>query len=233
MKQKIYILHGWAYSSDKWQPFVDFLSTKGIEAKVLRIPGLTAPLQEVWTLTDYVEWLHKELADEKGPVILLGHSNGGRICVAFTSRYPKRVKQLLLIDSAGIYHNELPIRIKRFVFGSIAKFGRKLHESERMRGWLYRLARENDYRRANPVVRKTMHNLISIDLSSKLSAISVPTTIIWGELDTVTPLVDGKLMHDKIVGSTLHVVLGARHSPQFTHVTEVGEEVVKSVYGNL
>jgi pimeloyl-ACP methyl ester carboxylesterase len=43
--------------------------------------------------------------------VLLGHSNGGRIALAFAEKYPDKVKQLVLIDSAGIYHNEFSIRL--------------------------------------------------------------------------------------------------------------------------
>lgn len=222
-KLKIFILHGWAYTTERWQPLVDMLEKNGIEVNLLKIPGLTAPLDEVWDLDNYVDWLKEILDKEEGQVMLLGHSNGGRISVAYTSKYPDKVKQMIIIDSGGIYHNELPIRIKRFVFGNLARFGRKFTNSQTLRRFLYKLTRESDYERANPVLRKTMRNLISSDVAHLLSGIDIPTTIIWGENDEITPLTDGRLIHKLLRNSTLHIIKGAKHSPMFTHVEEVAK----------
>lgn len=221
----IYILHGWTYTTEKWAPLVEFLRARGLKVKMLQVPGLTDTTDRVWTLQDYVEWLRAEVkAEDK--VILLGHSNGGRISLAFTAQHPDKVKQLILIDSAGIYPRGVLISIKRRVFKWIAQVGKKLTRSEKMRGLLYRFARESDYKNATPHMRQTMANLISVDVRPVLPQISVPTFIIWGAQDSATPLSDGKLMHAQIRHSTLHVIPTARHSPQITHPKEVGEYIV-------
>jgi pimeloyl-ACP methyl ester carboxylesterase len=62
-----------------------------------------------------------------------------------------------------------------------------------------------------------MNNLISTDLKPILSKIAIPTLIIWGREDKITPLSDGKLMHQLIEDSKLEIIENARHSPQFTH----------------
>src|SRR6476619_6450928 len=124
-RKKIFILHGWTYSTEKWQPFLDALKREGIEGILLKIPGLTAPLEQVWGLDNYIEWLHGILAKEQD-IVLLGHSNGGRISLAYAQKYPDHIKQLILMDSAGIYHNEFSIRAKRFIFGSFARVGKKI-----------------------------------------------------------------------------------------------------------
>jgi pimeloyl-ACP methyl ester carboxylesterase len=225
--KKIYIVHGWAYSTEKWQPFLDKLKAGGIVPVFFKVPGLSAPLKEEWTLDDYVGWLGKELEKERGQVVLVGHSNGGRICLAYASKYPERVDKLVLIDSAGIYANGLTIRLKRFVFGNLARFGRRFTDSQRLRKFLYMLTRESDYERANPVMRKTMHNLITYDVSHLLEGIKVPVVLVWGERDRITPLEDGKRMLGLLRNAKLHVIAGARHSPMFTNVEEVGEIVLR------
>lgn len=230
---KILILHGWSYSVkgtdplDKWEPFIDQLRLKGYQPTLLKIPGLTKNLTAVWNLEKYVEWLKGEVRNEK--VILVGHSNGGRISLAFAQKYPHKVSQLILIDSAGIYHNELPIRIKKFIFKKIAKIGKALTSSETLKVLLYKLAREGDYKNATPIQRQTMLNLIRTDLTNILNKISVPTLIIWGKQDKITPLSDGLIMHKLIKNSQLEVIDEARHSPQFTHP----EEVVKKIHEHL
>lgn len=224
--KKIIILHGWAKSLDKWDDFLKIIEKKGINYSMPKIPGLTQSLEKVWDLSDYVKWLKNIVDKEKGKVILIGHSNGGRIALAFTNLNPQKVEKLILIDSAGIYHNELPIKIKRFVFKTIAKIGKKLTSSKFLENLLYKIARESDYKNANENVKQTMINLITSDLKTTLPKIQTPTLIIWGCEDKIIPLSDGRLMHKLIKDSTLQIIEDARHSPQFTNP----ERVAKIIY---
>lgn len=219
--RKIYILHGWSYSINKWDPFIRLLHEKGFEPVILQIPGLTAPLKEVWKLEDYVFWLKKHLDKEIDKVYLLGHSNGGRISLAYAIKYPEKIEHLILIDSAGIYHNELPLRLKRAVFGAVAQAGRKIRNVGPIRKLFYKVVREHDYERANPILRRTMKNLIMEDLLPRLSLVTVPTLIIWGKHDKITPMKDAEVMRHLIKNSSLHFIKDARHSPQFTHAKDV------------
>ena len=230
-KSKLLILHGWSYSTDKWAPFMKLLEAKGLTPQLLEIPGLTAPIDQPWTLDDYVEWLKDQVG--KGKVILLGHSNGGRISLAFTLKHPDLVERLILIDSAGIYHNEFPIRLKRFIFRNLAKTGKKLTTSEIVRNIFHKLAQVSDYRDAAPKMRETMINLTSVDLTSDLHKIAAPTLIIWGARDKTTPLSDGELMYKLIPNSRIYVIRGARHSPQFTHPEEVYDKIIEWINGGF
>jgi len=227
--KKVIILHGWTKTLDKWQKFLVSLEKRGIKGYLPKIPGLTGSLKKVWELADYVDWLKNIVDKEKGKVILVGHSNGGRIALAFTNRYPEKVQKLILIDSASIYHNELPLRIKRIVFKTIAKVGKKITSSKFLESLLYKAAREADYKNANENVKKTMINLISSDLKPILSQISTPTLIIWGREDKTTPLSDGILMNSLIKNSKLEIIQGAKHSPMFTHPEKVAEAIVNNL----
>lgn len=225
MNYKLYILHGWAHTLDKWQPFINLLKQTGFEVNILKIPGLTEDLHRIWTIEDYVSWLKKIIDKEKGEVILVGHSNGGRIALAFTNLFPEKVDKLILINSAGIYHNELPLRIKRAVFKTISKIGKKLSSSEKLKHLLYKIVGESDYRNATPVMKQTMINLINSDKSLKLENIQIPTLIIWGGEDKITPLSDGLLINKLIKNSKLEIIKDARHSPMFTNAKEVAQLV--------
>lgn len=230
---KVFILHGWTYAPGndplkKWGPFLEELIQKGFHPILLKVPGLTPEVNEIWDLGKYVNWLSKILQhDEKS--ILIGHSNGGRIALNFAAKYPKLLSHLILIDSAGIYHNGLPIRLKRFIFKIAAKLGKKLTSSEKLRILLYKLARGADYRNATLTQRQTMINLISTDLTPILNRISTPTLIIWGEKDKITSLSDAKVMHQSITNSLLEIIPGAHHSPQFTHPDQVVQKIVKGI----
>lgn len=223
--KKIFILHGWTYSADKWQELVTCLKKSGFEPVLLDIPGLTAKTDKVWSLNDFSEWLNDQLGPAKEKAILVGHSNGGRIAVAFAAKYPHKLKNLILIDSAGVYHQELAIRFKRFVFAKIAKWGKKITASEKLQSLLYKLAGESDYQNANPLMKQTMLNLIAVDLKPDLRKINTPTLIIWGRQDKITPLCDGKLIHSLVKNSKLIVLSNAGHSPQFTHIELVCQKI--------
>lgn len=218
---KIVILHGWTYSLDKWKRFADLLKQSGFKPIFLKIPGLTLKSDKVWDLEKYSDWLRDELSKEKDKVILLGHSNGARIASYFASKHPGKVRNLVLIDSAGIYHKELPLQIKRFIFGAIVKIGKNFTSSESLKNFLYYLAGERDYQKAAPNMKRSMLNLTHHDLTPFLKKINVQTLIIWGDNDKVTPLYDGRLINKLIKNSKLKIVRGARHSPFYTHPKQV------------
>ncbi|MDP3997988.1 MAG: alpha/beta hydrolase [bacterium] len=226
--KKVYILHGWTYSLDKWQTLIDLLKKNGLNPVLLKVPGLTQESDRVWDIEDYVGWLKKE-TETSDNLVLLGHSNGGRIALAFIEKYPQKVDHLILIDSAGIYHDELPIRFKRTLFKGLAKIGKKLTKSEMMKSLLYKVARESDYKNASPQMQKTLVNLLESDKNLRLDKIEVPTTIIWGGQDKTTPLSDGKIMTQKIKNSKLFIIKGAKHSPQYTHPEEVAEKIIEAL----
>lgn len=221
---KIYVLHGWTYDTSKWREFITLLHKK-CKVELLKIPGLTAKIENPYTVDDYINWLKKELENEE-QVVLMGHSNGGRIISVFAALYPEKVSHLILIDSAGLYHNDFKIALKRFIFRNIAKAGKRITKSKLLESLLYKTVGEKDYRDASPVVKKTMENLIKYNVAPLLPNIRSKTLIIWGKNDKVTPLEDGQKMHSLIPGSKIEIVKDARHSPQFTNAKEVSELVI-------
>ncbi|HVZ12507.1 MAG TPA: alpha/beta hydrolase [Patescibacteria group bacterium] len=221
---KVYILHGWSYSTEKWKPFLDLLDKNKTDYEMLKIPGLTAPLDTVWEINDYVEWLTSETKSEK-KIILLAHSNGARIASAFASKYPAKVEKIIFIGAAGILRKDLATTFRKNFFKILAKSGKKFTQAPILRKLVYRLAGEHDYEKANPIVKMTMLNLISIDCGQFYEKIQSPTLIIWGKQDKLTPLSGGIKINKLISGSKLFVIDNAKHSPQFTNTKEVFEIV--------
>ncbi len=219
--KKIIILHGWTYSLDKWSGFAHLLKQNGFNPVILKTPGLTERTDMVWDVPKYSEWLGNRISKEKDKVILLGHSNGARIAAFYASKYPNNIQKLILIDSAGVYHKELLLQIKRFIFNAIAKTGKIFTSSETLKNVMYYLAGERDYQKAPPNMKKTMINLTHHDICPFLPNIKVPTLIIWGKDDKVTPLSDGVLMNRLIKNSKMEIIGGARHAPFYTHPKEV------------
>ena len=216
---KLFILHGWTYQTETWQPLLNLLAAQGIDYEFLRIPGLTDGTDPVWTLEDYVKWLEEKTAGHE-KVILYGHSNGGRISIAYAAKHPEKVERLILEDSSGIPVTGLR-RLKRDFFKQISRIGRILSSSDVLRRIFYKVIRESDYSGATVNMKKTMANLLLVDLSLVLDRITCPTLLIWGANDKTTPLSAGKRIHEGIKGSRISIIPDARHSPHITHPQQV------------
>jgi len=223
------IIHGWTYTLEKYKKIAEILNLKGLRTDVLRVPGLTDKIDRVWSLEDYVNWLKSKIDKQKGKVVLIGHSNGGRIAAAYASKYPQKLSHLTLIDSAGILHDEFHVKLRLLFFSYLAKIGKRVSSSAILKNLLYKMTGESDYNNATSEMKKTMTNLVKSDLTFWLDKISTPTSIIWGEKDRITPLSDGKIIHKIIKNSKMHVIKGAKHSPHFTHPEKVANIIVKNL----
>lgn len=227
--KKVIILHGWTYSLEKWQTFLEVLKKKGIEPVMLNVPGLTSKNDKIWDIEDYVNWLKEIVDKEKDKVVLIGHSNGGRIAANFVIKYPEKVSKLILIDSAGIYHNELPLALKRVIFKTLARVGKTLKVLSIFKNLFYKLVGENDYNNASSNMKQTMINLLNSDKSLNFEKIQIPTLIFWGKEDKITPVSDGRLINHLIKNSKLEIIENARHSPQFTNPNQVAETIANNL----
>lgn len=224
---RIVILHGWTYSTSKWNDLVARLESLGFAVSLLLVPGLTKKSEKVWDLPLYAEWLRKELEKFPSKVILVGHSNGGRIASYYVAKNKAKVAKLVLIAPSGL-RGGYKAEAKRHTFKLVAKLGRFLFPFTFAKKILYKVAGEQDYLKAKKNMQETMKNLINFNIAEILHEINVPTTIIWGNLDKVTPLFNANVFHQKIKNSELHIISGASHSPFTTHVEQVANLITKS-----
>jgi len=222
-QKKLYIAHGWAYDTKKWKPFLDALGALGLEASLINLPGLTAPIKKPWDLDDYVSHVSEKLPAEG--VHFLGHSFGGQIGVRLAAQYPKKLASLILIDAAGIRDMSFKMRTKRFIFRSLAKVGKKIAPFPGLRPLLYRLARERDYNQASALMKQTMKKVIATEVKTDALKVEKPTLIIWGENDRVTPMWMGREYARLIQNSRMQIIEQGRHSPHFQYPEKVAEMV--------
>jgi pimeloyl-ACP methyl ester carboxylesterase len=226
--KKVYIIHGWTYSLDKWTKLVDLLRQHDIQPELLRVPGLTEPSDKVWDIDGYIDWLNGKLKGETHPIVI-GHSNGGRIALSYAQKYPDRLGQLILIDSAGLAHNDLLPRAKLATLRTMSKVGKPLAKVPIVKKGVYKIIGAQDYRKAPPNMKLTMQNMLKADSLIDLSKIKLPVTLIWGRDDTTTPLKDGQTMHTLLAGSSLHIIDDARHAPQATHAQQLAAIIMKAI----
>lgn len=203
----------------------------GYEPVQLSVPGLTEPSDEVWDVERYVEWLRAQIGTEKAPIVV-GHSNGGRIAMAYDLAYPGHLQQLILIDSAGIYHDSLPVRLKRRLSKVLSVVLRPFIRGA-LRRVLYRVIGGSDYGNAPENMKRTLVNVTTFDKTFALEDVSVPITLIWGDHDKATPLSDAYAIQSRVQqADELHVVLGAGHSPHADAPEQTVTHIVTAIKGS-
>lgn len=215
----VFLLHGWGSNLKLFAPLAAALSVK-YRVVSLDFPGCggSSEPDQPWGMDDYARFTSAFIssfgADE---VIVLGHSHGGRVAIRLATDpgLPFTVTQMILVDSAGIlpkrtwkYHG----RVRAYKLGKAvlnwkpvaALFPEALDRFQKTMG-------STDYAEASPVMRATMVRVVNADLEPLLPTITAETLLVWGELDTFTPVEDGWTMESEIPGSGLVVLLGAGH----------------------
>ena len=145
--------------------------------------------------------------------ILIGHSFGGRIIIRLASRV--RPRKIVLTGGAGIK----PVRPvsyywKVYTYKMLKWLATLPGLNSLLRPAIDRYRRRAgsaDYRQASEVMRGVLIKAVNEDLSPLLPGIPAPTLLIWGELDTATPLRDGRLMETLIPDAGLVVLQGGSH----------------------
>lgn len=221
----LYIIHGWTYHPEPWEEVIRELHKRGINAILLKVPGLATPSRASFTIDDYVAWAAKNI--EKGSLVL-GHSNGGRILLNLLSRpeYQDFVSGLILLDSAGIYE----FSTKREVAGALSKTLSPLKKIPPLRKLTHRVLGAHDYAKAPENMKKTLANMLASDKALDPSKVKVKTAIIWGSADNITPLRQGKKLHQLIKNSTFTLKDGWAHSHYLKSPFELAGAIAKAYH---
>ncbi len=196
----VVLLHGWLTDLETMRPLANSLS-KNFKVFLVDVVGFGKSdiPKEPLNSDDFGNFL-KEFLDKlkiENP-ILIGHSNGGRIIINSVGRGLVKPRKIILIDSAGLkpkrslkYH----IKVGIFKFGKIIL---NLIPSKSFREKLRNKVGSSDYRASAPVLKDTMNIILNEDLRPLLPNIKAPTLLIWGTLDTATPITDAKEMEKAI-----------------------------------
>ncbi len=230
MTNNLVILHGWASKIGRWYKVQTRLQKQGFQVFLPTLPGFgDNKLTKPWKLDDYIDWLKQYLSSQKlEEYILLGHSFGGSLALKLASERPQGLEKLILVNSSGVRKR---FTLKKMIFLALAKIGKLFFLippfcflKKPASFLLYTLAREKDYFKADPVMKKTLHQVVNDDLTGELKKIQTPTLLLWGKQDKETPLGQGQLMNQKIQQSKL-VVLDTTHGLPFKKT----QQLVKNV----
>lgn len=223
--KKLYIIHGWTYTTEHWEKTLEILRKEyKIDAEMLNVPGLTTNSKKVWTIEEYADWANKSIP---GGSVALGHSNGGRILLNLCSEKPEKLKHLILLSSAGVYEESK----KREASRKISKIFAPLKKSALLRKIFHKLVGASDYDRAPENMKKTLSNMLSSDKKLNIGKVTTPTSILWGEKDTVTPLRQGEKIHELIKDSTLTTYKNWTHAPYIVDPAGLARAINKVMEG--
>lgn len=227
-------LHGWGTSGDSFAPLYDALKSQ-FEIVYLDFPGFgqSDEPQRPYDLSDYTAMTKAfiEALNLKDPV-LIGHSFGGRVSVKIASDTP--ISNIVLINSAGIkpkrstayYFKVYGYKLLKN-FAKLPIFSWILNEPLKAYSEIYS---SDDYKRATPMMKQILSKVVNEDLTPLLPQIKASSLLIWGDLDTSTPLEDAKTMADLIPDSGLVVYENTGHFAYLEH-SEKTALVIKTFLG--
>lgn len=218
----LYIIHGWTYTVEPWKNTLKILRDRGINVKMLKVPGLTEPSGKVFTIDDYVEWADKEIPDG---AVALGHSNGGRILLNLCAKKPEKLKYLILLDAAGIYEPS----VRKKVVEGIAKIGKPLKKVKIIDKAFHKVTGSTDYSRAPENMKVTLANMIESDKTLDFAKVTTPCYILWGKKDTTTPPRQATAMYEKLPHAELKFYAKWTHAPYISNPEELARAIATIV----
>jgi pimeloyl-ACP methyl ester carboxylesterase len=182
-------LHGWRRSSGDFALAGELLARRGIASVALDLPGFGAtPLPHGPGGAElYAQLIAPALTDiSPAPLILVGHSFGGRVATVIAVKNPERVKGLLLTG----------VPLVRRTSSRRAPLKYRLVRSAHRRGLLSDAAMErarhhygsSDYRHASGVLRDILVVSVNESYEAELARVSAPVTMVWGDNDHDVPL---------------------------------------------
>ena len=216
-------LHGAAADSRIWKPQLEGLSNEfTVVAWDEPGAGRSSDLPDGFGLTDYASCLAELIeALALGPVHLAGLSWGGTVAQELYRHHPELVSSLILADTYAGWAGSLPAEeVKARVDG----FGRMLDSSPaefdpavpglfaadppaEFAGLLERVAA--DVRPES--LRIQLAVMATADQRDLLPDITVPTLLIWGELDARSPLFVARQFEESIPETKLVLIPGCGH----------------------
>ena len=209
----VVMLHGWASNIGLFLPSATAVARKyRVLAPDLPGNGETPEPPFAWTVDDYADFVVHFL--ERFGIkraILLGHSFGGRVIIKLANRsdLPFEIEKIILVDSAGIKPEKSEGQQKK---EKVMKLGKKLlGHTPGLLNAMQSFVGSADYKAASPLMRQILVNTVNEDLTDLLPGIRQPTLLIWGTLDTATPISDAEKMEKLIPNAGLARIEGGDH----------------------
>jgi len=204
-------LHGWRREHRDFERALR--EPTELSALAVDLPGFgaTPAPGAAWGSADYAEALVPLVRDEMSPpVVVLGHSFGGRVAVELAAAHSELVAALVLTGvplfrTGGDRKPPLAFRSVRL----LRRAG--LVPEARMEAARQRYG-SADYRAASGVMRDILVKVLAERYDAELGALACPVELVWGDDDGETPLAVGE-QAAAVLGERANLVVcpGAGH----------------------
>jgi len=220
------ILHGLMGNLSNFDGVFDHFSDLGYQVIMPELPIYTLPLLKtnVKNLSKFI----KDFVKFKGidNYILMGNSLGGHIALFHTKLNPKNVSGLVLTGSSGLYENSMGESYpKRGDYEYIKKkaqdvfYDPEIATKEVVDDVFDTLNNRNKLIRTIAIAKSAIRH----NMANDLPKMTVPTCLIWGENDTVTPPSVADEFNKLLPNSELHWIEKCGHAPMMERPDEFNQ----------
>lgn len=188
------------------------------------LPIYEAPLREVsveYLMNYAVDFLQEKACST--PMHVLGNSLGGHIALFIALKRPELLKTLILTGSSGLFENTMGDNYpKRQNYEYIQRkteytFYDPDMADKSLVDMLYEIVNNNEKAmRVVAVARSAMRD----NVENQLNQILVPTLLVWGKQDKITPPFVGEDFHKGIKNSQLFYINRCGHAPMMERPDE-------------
>jgi pimeloyl-ACP methyl ester carboxylesterase len=213
------LLHGLFGALSNFHEIIDYFSkTRNVVVPIL--PIYTMPLRKlsVRGLVDHVA----KFVQHKGyeSVHALGNSLGGHVALIFALTRPHLVSSIILTGSSGLFESTMGSSFpKRGDYEYVKKkteavFYRPEVASKELIDEVFDIV--NDRNKAIRLVI-TAKSAVRQNLADNLHEINVPTLLVWGKQDDITPPFVAEKFDELIKDTRLYFVEECGHAPMMEH----------------
>ncbi|MEE1944841.1 alpha/beta hydrolase [Pedobacter sp. KR3-3] len=148
--------------------------------------------------------------------VLIGNSLGGHIALLYTLKHPKKVAKLVLTGSSGLYENTFGGTFPRvkdygYIKGKVEDvFDRKEVVDEALVNHIFEIVQQKP--KALSIIGLA-RDAQKQNLKNQLPNIKVPTLLLWGLQDVVTPPAVAEQFKQLLPQATLHYLDNCGHAP--------------------
>ena len=216
----IVILHGLMGGLSNFQGVTDYFPTKGYRVIIPMLPLYDLPLLKT-NVKEFAKYVNQFISHlDLTEVTLLGNSLGGHVGLLVSLLFPENIKGLIITGSSGLYENSMG--------ESYPKREDKDYMTRKCQEVFYdpKVATDEIIDEVFETVndRKKLVKILAIaksairhNMAKDLPKIKIPTAIIWGENDIVTPPEVGHDFSRLLPNSSLFWIEKCGHAPMMEH----------------